>query len=282
MLLKFYILSCLILVIPFVFGLLKHKKEILTRTITLFALLHIVCLALYGGETIFTGFIIILLSIAVFELAATYNIYPWLIAAVNLPIIMLIIPHIDFPGYVALFFLLISFSAFVLNKKIISGRLYFFLFYFAVLIPCSISLIGIYKLRAQVIIMLLLLLQFNDSFGFIFGKKFGKRRIFPTISPNKTLEGYFFGLLGIILGICALHTVVPILKGNGLYSDILLMGYIFLFGNAGDLLFSVIKRKLEIKDFSSILPGHGGILDRFDSIFFVSPVLFLLIKQKIV
>jgi phosphatidate cytidylyltransferase len=283
MLLQFYILGLLILSILFIFSYLKRQKELLSRTITLTALLHIFCLALYGGEFFFTLLIIILLSIAVFEFTSIYNVIGWVAAIIASGTAIFFIPHSNILVYILPIFLFFTFITFILNKNAVSSRIYLFGFCLIILIPCSLGLIGIYKLRPEVIIMLFLLLQFNDGFGFLFGKKFGRQRIFPTISPNKTLEGYFFGLLGLILGVLLMHTeVLPILKGKTLFQDALLISCIFLFGNTGDLLFSVIKRKLGIKNFSSILPGHGGILDRFDSIFFVSPILFLLVKYGII
>jgi phosphatidate cytidylyltransferase len=282
MLLRFYIAGLLIFGILFLFAWFKHQKELLKRLLTLTLLLHIFCFALYSWEFVFIGLMVILLAVAVFELASIYDIFPLFTALATIGISIFLIPHVDILSYIAPFFLLIALATYILNKKIISTSIFFFVFYFTVLIPCALALIGIYKLDFEMIIVLLLLLQLNDGFGLLFGKKFGRRRIFPVISPNKTLEGYFCGLSGIILGICLLHTAVPILRGNTLFQDIFLIGYIFIFGNAGDLLFSTMKRKLEIKDFSSMLPGHGGILDRFDSIFFASPFLFLIVKYGMI
>ncbi|MBT5830677.1 MAG: phosphatidate cytidylyltransferase, partial [Candidatus Latescibacteria bacterium] len=127
------------------------------------------------------------------------------------------------------------------------------------------------------IIMILWLLQLNDIFGLLFGKKFGKTHPFKTISPNKSIEGYLFGGVGIAMGIFLLHTYIPVLTAWMPYRALILFALFFVMGNTGDLLFSSLKRKLGIKDFSNILPGHGGVLDRFDNILFVAPTVYFLV-----
>jgi len=281
MLLRFYMVTFLILSVLFIFARLRHNKELLGRTITLFVLIHIICLALYGGKFAFGGFVVCLVSISVFELAPRYHISPWFMAVASAPIVLFCMSHVDRLGYIMPFFFLVSALTFVLNEKRVSSRAYFFLFYSFVLIPCALALVGIHASHPEGIMMLFLLLKLSDGFAYLLGKKFGHRRIFPTLSPNKTMEGYLFGLLGSIATVALLHTAFPILRGNSLYQDLLLINYIFLFGNAGDLFFSAIKRKLGVKDFSALLQGHGGLLDCSDNVFFAAPIFFLCIQHQI-
>lgn len=124
---------------------------------------------------------------------------------------------------------------------------------------------------------LIFLVQVNDTVGYIFGKKIGKTHVFPKISPGKTLEGYLCAGIGIIMAIILLHTYIPVLHTSLLQDSVLLLT-ILVAGNLGDLLFSSLKRNLEIKDFSEILPGHGGILDRFDSILFSVPFCYIIVN----
>lgn len=128
---------------------------------------------------------------------------------------------------------------------------------------------------ALIFVTVLFTLTFlNDVLQFVFGKSFGKRKIVPGISPNKTLAGFIGGWFGTcILAITLLYflTGIPPITG------FLVGSMISCFGMAGDLTFSAIKRYFGTKDFSTALPGHGGILDRCDSLIFTAPATFILI-----
>lgn len=119
----------------------------------------------------------------------------------------------------------------------------------------------------------------SDVFAYCIGKKFGKHK-FTKISPNKTIEGSIAGIIGaVILGI--IYSILcNTLWGTGI--NYILVGIIVavlsLVGQIGDLAASSIKRYCEIKDFSDLIPGHGGMLDRIDSIIFVLPFAFLLLS----
>jgi len=119
------------------------------------------------------------------------------------------------------------------------------------------------------------LTQANDVFQFIFGKLFGKNKIVPHLSPNKTEAGFIGGVLSTtIVGACLFNYLL----GFDLGFSILLSFSVSLFGIFGDLTFSATKRYFGIKDFSDILPGHGGVIDRLDSIIFSGPIIFHIIK----
>ncbi|MDG5814365.1 phosphatidate cytidylyltransferase [Chitinispirillales bacterium ANBcel5] len=112
-----------------------------------------------------------------------------------------------------------------------------------------------------------------DTAAYFAGNLMGKHH-FSTISPNKTIEGSVAGLLAATV----ITTLGWFFFRNPQYSLILgpIMGLIIgVIAQAGDLLVSLMKRNFQVKDASSIIPGHGGILDRFDSVFFTAPVLFL-------
>ena len=121
----------------------------------------------------------------------------------------------------------------------------------------------------------------TDSFAMIFGCKFGKHRLAPIVSPKKSVEGAVFGLIGgIIAGLLGLFIFkISDIKTNNLLVVILLTIIVSLLisfaGQFGDLIESKIKRCYEIKDMGNILPGHGGILDRFDSFLFAGLIFYL-------
>ncbi|WP_323961196.1 phosphatidate cytidylyltransferase [Arthrobacter sp. JZ12] len=120
---------------------------------------------------------------------------------------------------------------------------------------------------------MLLLVVANDTFGYLVGATFGKHAMAPRISPKKSWEG-FAGSVGgaMIIGVLA---VVFLLEAPW-WVGICFAVAVVAASTAGDLAESMIKRELGVKDMSSILPGHGGVMDRLDSIVFAAPVAFLL------
>jgi len=117
--------------------------------------------------------------------------------------------------------------------------------------------------------------QVNDIYQFIAGKLFGKHKIMPSISPKKTTEGLLGGmLLTVITSAILAPRLMPLSPLQGGLAGVILS----LFGFFGDVLLSAIKRDLEIKDFSQIIPGHGGVLDRIDSLTLSAPLYFHLIR----
>lgn len=116
-------------------------------------------------------------------------------------------------------------------------------------------------------ILLILITTLTDTFAYIGGKLVGKHK-FTKISPNKTIEGC---LIGSILStfICTVYYMNIINTGINLLTVILVILLLSVLGQIGDLFFSAIKRKYKKKDFSNLIPGHGGILDRLDSLIFV-------------
>jgi phosphatidate cytidylyltransferase len=111
-----------------------------------------------------------------------------------------------------------------------------------------------------------------DSAAYILGSRFGKHKLFPRVSPNKTVEGTIFGFIFALLTAFGYHQLF--------LTDIALLHIITLgaisgsFAQISDLIESLLKRDAGVKDSSSIIPGHGGILDRFDSEILVAPVVY--------
>ncbi|PWG00727.1 phosphatidate cytidylyltransferase [Levilactobacillus bambusae] len=114
----------------------------------------------------------------------------------------------------------------------------------------------------------------TDSGAYIFGRQFGKHKLAPHISPNKTWEGSIGGsLLGTLVGVIFAY-FFPF-AGHGIGSMIGLTLIFSIVGQLGDLIESALKRYYGVKDSGKILPGHGGILDRFDSLLLVLPIVHL-------
>lgn len=139
------------------------------------------------------------------------------------------------------------------------------------------SLVRIHSVRAtgRFFILIPFVLAFlSDTGAYFAGRAFGKHKLAPVISPNKTIEGVVGGVLGAMLGMVIYMLILQLafdFRVNYLYA--LVYG---LAGSVaavfGDLCFSVIKRQTGIKDYGNLIPGHGGILDRFDSMMIVGPL----------
>ncbi|MBN9318187.1 MAG: hypothetical protein BGN86_04460 [Caulobacterales bacterium 68-7] len=124
---------------------------------------------------------------------------------------------------------------------------------------------------AGLVFMLLLATEANDVLQYVTGKLFGRRKIMPKVSPNKTWEGFLGGwILTAILIVLVAPQLTP-LRGVGLYIMALTLP---LAGFAGDVTMSAVKRDIGVKDTSSFIPGHGGVLDRADSLVFTAPLYF--------
>ena len=128
----------------------------------------------------------------------------------------------------------------------------------------------------SIILGCFILIWSNDSFAYIVGKSFGKQKLFYSISPHKTVEGFLGGLLFccISASIVSRYIDETLSTSNWLMIAII----VSVFGTLGDLIESKLKRESNVKDSGKILPGHGGILDRLDSIIFASPYIYLYLK----
>jgi phosphatidate cytidylyltransferase len=126
-----------------------------------------------------------------------------------------------------------------------------------------------------ILILILLCVELNDVFAFVVGKTLGKRKLAPNTSPKKTVGG--------ALGALVLTTLLMVGVGWFVFRGTALASFVHLpilgllvsaLGQFGDLMLSSIKRDLDIKDMAATIPGHGGLLDRFDSVILVAPVVF--------
>ncbi|HET9260867.1 MAG TPA: phosphatidate cytidylyltransferase [Acidimicrobiia bacterium] len=127
------------------------------------------------------------------------------------------------------------------------------------------------------ILFVVIVVASNDMGGYFVGRSFGRRRLAPTVSPNKTVEGFIGGLL-LAAVVASVLAVFPPWENIGIAKALVSAGLISLFAPLGDLAESMVKRNLGVKDMGSVLPGHGGMLDRIDGFLFAVPAIYVLFR----
>lgn len=152
--------------------------------------------------------------------------------------------------------------------------------YIYLVLPLSLSL---YLIKYQhpsyngtLLITILALIWVYDSFAYLIGSVLGKHKILPSISPKKSWEGLIGGYL--FMSLAAYLFSTKILTDYKMYEIAIMCSIIVVAGTCGDFFESYLKRKSGLKDSGNCLPGHGGILDRFDSYFFIIPAIYLFLK----
>lgn len=124
----------------------------------------------------------------------------------------------------------------------------------------------------QWIFLIMVIVMAGDSAAYYVGSSLGRTKLYPIVSPNKSVEGALGGLVGSVVGaLIAKFTFFPLLMVTDCVVTALLLGVL---GQLGDLFESLLKRSCGVKDSGTIVPGHGGILDRLDSILFAAPAAF--------
>lgn len=265
------------------------KKRVLSAIIMMMIFIPL----LINGEELFAGLMTLIAILGMYELLKIKE------SERNIPLIMKIfayillgfitlnnIDRIDF--HYTMDYKLISLVIFIFiiplvligdNKKYnISDALY--LVGITLLLGFSFNLMTIIRnYDLNYIIYLLLISTITDTFAFITGQLIGKKKLCPKISPGKTIEGTIVGtMMGVFVASSFYHVFM-----NNQYSLVVLILITTIFsivGQLGDLIFSMIKRYYNKKDFSNLIPGHGGILDRFDSLIFIV-LAFILVMGMI-
>ncbi|RAV28381.1 phosphatidate cytidylyltransferase [Sinomicrobium soli] len=126
-----------------------------------------------------------------------------------------------------------------------------------------------------VIIGIFILVWTNDTFAYLVGRTIGRTKLFPSISPNKTVEGFLGGLVFSVLGA---YIIANYNSNMNTFQWIITALIVVITGSIGDLVESKFKRIAGVKDSGAILPGHGGLLDRLDSLIFMAPFVYLTIQ----
>jgi len=125
------------------------------------------------------------------------------------------------------------------------------------------------------VFFLIVLLECNDACGYLWGSLFGKHKLISRISPNKTVEGAVGGILSVLIIAHLMRKFAPFDNTGAI---LLVATLVAILGICGDLIVSFIKRDLGVKDMGSVIPGHGGVLDRVDSLILSAPIFFYVLR----
>lgn len=242
-------------------------------------------LFLYIGSVPFTLFIALIAALSYYELITMKGIsIKGLPGAAGAVYVVLFALQQSFPGLgfgFSVAKLSIALVLFLFVLMIVQHKTYLFentahIFLSAFYIGFAFNLlIVIRSMSFWLPLFILIIIWSTDTGAYFVGRKWGRKKLSPVISPNKTVEGL---IGGIIVSLIIAYLFVNLLHDhlfNGPFNMMLVTVVISVFGQLGDLCESAIKRYFGVKDSGSILPGHGGLLDRFDSLLFVMPVLFV-------
>lgn len=270
-------------------------KNLLTRTLTGIVFVSLIIAALYSCSWVFyTIFALIMLcslkefigimalknhvvhklfaylfALALFTLACGTVCYSW-----NVPYSLVAVP---------LIFALCVWQLFQKSENPFDSMVYtlFGVLYTAVPFCMLIHIVGgnidtLPTAQLHVAVIMFIFIWSNDTFAYLWGISLGKHKLFPRISPKKSVEGFVGGLLStLVLAYCIAQRVETPL---GAWQWVGAAVVIVLASTFGDLFESMLKRYAGIKDSGTILPGHGGLLDRFDSVLFSIPTFFIYLQ----
>jgi len=264
-------------------------KEMLTRITTAVILIPGALFVLYRGGLALVIAMLIVVAIGSAELigmlrkAKLQVSYFWIYICSFGFLGMLYLPGWDAPILWFLLLLAIVENAWGWSMEQSVPRLLatLFMVVYTVVFPLMLTRVGLDHPDEKILLALILMIWIVDSSAYFIGMRFGKRRNITAISPRKSREGFIAGMLApwlVVVILYVMHvTVIPI----GVLALIALAAGVF--GQLGDLLESMLKRYCDVKDSSNLIPGHGGVLDRSDSILLAGSYLYcaLLVLEKV-
>lgn len=262
------------------------------RVISAFFGIIVLVLVLLGNQYVFDTVVTLISAMAIYEVLNAVGLSKnKMMTAISalLPVGMMVVSHIsENTPMEYLCTVLFLFASILMLMMLFSDGRYTFTdtaLYIAVSAVFSISFLHVSLVRRLGnenldVLVVLIGSWITDSCAYFAGYFFGKHKLAPKISPKKTIEGSIGGIIGVMLIIVAYAYVAGnIMKVSvNIYSAIAVGFIAGIVSQFGDLCASIIKREHNVKDFGNIMPGHGGVMDRFDSLLFVAPAVYYILK----
>lgn len=264
------------------------NKSFLTRTLSGIFLIIIALFTLIAGGDILLAFCLLISIIGLYELYHVMKFQKTILALAGYiaTIIYYLLVRFSLEEYLLMFIiivLMVFLAIFVFGFTKYKAEQVFLAFFGIVYVVLMISFI--YKVRIQTdgayIVWLIIISSWGcDTFAYLTGMTIGKHKLAPVLSPKKSIEGSIGGVIGaaVIGGVFALIFKDDLSSmANPILSVAIICAVGGIISQIGDLAASGIKRNYNIKDYGKLIPGHGGILDRFDSMIFTAPIIYLLL-----
>ena len=272
-----------------------NNKNLLTRTIAGAVYILLILLGVLGGRFSFLAVFGIITGMGLFEfyrmveknrshiICKVFNIVSGMLIFFSVFLFLEGITLYAFPAAVLLYMLCLFVGAIFLQRNTIFhtivcsafGQLY-------ITMPLILLMFVRYQFGYTVvghyyafILALFVFIWVNDTGAYLVGTLFGKHKLNERISPKKTVEGFIGGIVFTVLASFVFVRFIPVCPINSYIFWAVFAVIIALFGTLGDLFESLIKRTYEVKDSGQIMPGHGGILDRIDSLLIAVPAIYL-------
>lgn len=270
-------------------GNLLKTKKFWTRLISGIVMIAVLITVFVLGGYVMWGFLLALSLVGMFEfnraLKLHWGVFAWVgyIAAIAYYLLILLSGSIEYTLLVFAILLVLDLAVFVFTypryslQQTFAG--FFNVFYVAVALSFM-YIVRIHPPSGAYLVWLCIISSWGcDVFAYLFGLLFGKHQLVPRLSPKKSVEGAIGGVIGsvaiaVAYGFIVQRFIPDVKLAPLIFPIICLLGAVA--SQIGDLAASAIKRKVGIKDYGKILPGHGGILDRFDSVIIVAPIIFLI------
>jgi len=258
------------------------------RLISAFFGIIVLILVLLGNQTVFDTVITLISVIAIYEVLNAVGLKEKKLMTVIsffMPVLLMLSSHF-FAEYI--FIVVFAFLATFLLVMLFNHKKYCFVdvataFFSSLMVSVPFLFVSMTRRLGNEnldVLVILIGCWITDSCAYFSGYFFGKHKLAPVISPKKTIEGSIGGVLGVIVIMIAYAYVA----GNIMNISVNLISAAIIgltsgiLSQFGDLCASIIKREHGIKDYGNIMPGHGGVMDRFDSLLFVAPAVFYILK----
>ncbi|MBN1970330.1 MAG: phosphatidate cytidylyltransferase [Candidatus Delongbacteria bacterium] len=255
------------------------NKEFFIRSIVTIIFGPLLLFLPFSGIEFYTGFTILIATVGAWEI--------WIMSKKISPLKALIIPGVIifasyYSGFISSFIIsilllliLFTMETFQNNEKFLQsiGTIMLITVYTGYFIIFQIEILR--EFSPEYIILIFLTIWATDIFAYIGGSTYGRHKLCPTVSPKKSVEG---ALTGLIMG-CSVGSIYAVYMGLfSIKESVIITAVVSSAGQLGDLFESKIKRMYNIKDSSKLIPGHGGVLDRFDSFIFATPFMYICVK----